>query len=92
MILIRSTINFASSLPVLYPIPSNGETVNLVIPNDQEVQSVIIYSKNGIGRNVHFTKVKDSQFKISLRGVSRGISFVRIITDKATYNKKIVIN
>ncbi|WP_309640816.1 T9SS type A sorting domain-containing protein [Flavobacterium sp.] len=70
----------------VFPNPSNGETIN--ISSDHQVDKIAIC--NAVGQIVFSEKVGQSEFVIT-PNLSKGIYFVQITTDAASYSQKLIV-
>ncbi len=91
-IMLKYSLGIANQLPIVFPNPTTGDNINLIIPPDEEVIDIIIYDEKGVRIKSQYSAVKPSQYVVMLNDVPKGMNFLRIITSRATYNKKFINN
>ena len=74
------------SEPTLYPNPSNGI---FNVTSGEEITSLEIYSV--IGELVFSSELQTTNYELDLRSKSKGVYFVKIITENDSYTQKIII-
>ncbi|MCF6359224.1 MAG: T9SS type A sorting domain-containing protein [Cyclobacteriaceae bacterium] len=89
-IILKYSLEIANQLPILYPNPTTGQYINLVAPPEEEVITMLVYDKKGVGIKVQYQVTTNNQYIIVLNGVPKGINVLKIITDKAIYHKKFI--
>lgn len=76
----------------IYPNPSNG-IFNLVGSNIGEDLHITVYSATGkIVHHINTHSTKDFEKKINLSGMSKGVYFVKIQSEKSNEMRKIILN
>ena len=91
-ILVRSQNLNGKLLPSIFPNPTMGEEISLLIPNEEELIEILVFNNGGKGAKVNYNKTGAYRYSLSLSERSKGVKIIRIITNKATYNKKVIIN
>jgi Zn ribbon nucleic-acid-binding protein len=90
-ILVKSANKFSINSPSIYPNPTSNNVVNMVIPIGEELSEIIVYDNGGKAFSVNFETVGTYSFIISSSSMPIGVNIIRIITDKSSYNKKLII-
>jgi len=74
----------------VYPVPSNTGTVNILFGNRDLVNMIAIYSLEGKQTSlVEHPKLTNNTY--TLKGLSKGVFFIKIGVDKTVITKKIVV-
>ncbi len=91
-IVVKSALQIVNSLPTIYPNPTFDNNVNIIIPQNETLLKVIIFNNGAKAISTSVFDTEGYMHNISINSLNKGIHVFRIITNKATYNRKLIVN